>query len=323
LLAAPNLERAGLRLARRLVLDELFDLSLYRSLRDVAPPDLRRVLEQLIPIETRHFRFWQDFFGLRVDGLDVARRIKLRLLVVACRLFGAPAIHLVLEAVEVYGVRKYLDVWDRFGDGPLGPALRSVLDDEFRHEDAVVMGEEQRRIDPERIRNIFLGLNDGLVEILGSVSGFFGAFGNTRAVLAASATVAVAGAFSMAAGAWVATSSEAEVDRSERRRRRFLGESVHDDGPSESPVAAALVVGASYLAGAVVPVLPVGLGARTILLPAVTAGFLIVAVSALLAFLSGMAMRRRIAMNLVIIAIAVGFTYAIGLATKSLWGVSV
>jgi hypothetical protein len=69
MVAAANLERAGPRLARRLVLDELFDLSLYRSLRGVAPPDLRRVLEQLIPIETRHFRFWQDFFGLRVENL--------------------------------------------------------------------------------------------------------------------------------------------------------------------------------------------------------------------------------------------------------------
>jgi hypothetical protein len=111
---------------------------------------------------------------------------------VACRLFGAPAIHLVLEAVEVYGVRKYLDVWDRFGDGPLGPALRSVLDDEFRHGGCRGDG---RRGAPHRSRahrNIFLGLNDGLVEILGSVSGFFGAFGNTGAVLAASATVAVA-----------------------------------------------------------------------------------------------------------------------------------
>lgn len=48
-------------------------------------------------------------------------------------------------------------------DGPLGLALRSVLDDEFRHEDVVVMGNEERRIDPERIRNIFLGLDDGLV----------------------------------------------------------------------------------------------------------------------------------------------------------------
>lgn len=321
--AAANSKRTDSRLARRLVLDELFDLTLYQSLHTFARPDLRRVLEQLIPIETRHFRFWQNFFDLHIERLDVARRVKLRLLVATCRLFGSPAIHLVLEAVEVYGVRKYLDVWDRFGDGPLGPALRSVLDEEFRHEDEVVMGDEERRIDPERIRNIFLGLNDGLVEILGSVSGFFGAFGNTRAVLVASATVAVAGAFSMAAGAWVATSSEAEVERSERRRRRFLGESANDGGPSGSPLGAALVVGVSYLAGAVVPVLPVALGAQTVLLPAVAAGCLIVAVSALLAFLSGMAVRRRIGMNLVIIAAAVGFTYAIGLATRVVWHISV
>ena len=35
----------------------------------------------------------------------------------------------------------------------------------------------ERKINAEKIRNIFLGLNDGLVEILGAVSGFFGAFG--------------------------------------------------------------------------------------------------------------------------------------------------
>jgi vacuolar iron transporter family protein len=311
------------RLARRLVVDELFDLSLYERLRDVAPPDLRGVLEQLIPIEAKHFRFWQQFFDVHVARLDAARRIKLGFLVAVCRVFGAPAIHLVLEAIEVYGVRKYLDVWDRYGDGPLGPAVRSVLDDEFRHEDAVVMGDAERRIHPERVRNVFLGLNDGLVEILGAVSGFFGAFGNTRAVLAASVTVAVAGAFSMAAGAWVATSSAAEVERTERRRRRFLGESNGDPGATESPLSAAAVVGASYFAGAVVPVLPVGLGASSVLLPAITAGLLIIVVSALLAFLTGMAVRRRIAMNLVIIAAAVGVTYAIGLATKAVWGITV
>ena len=42
------------RLGRRLVLDELFDLSLYRALHRVAPADQRAILEQLIPIETRH-----------------------------------------------------------------------------------------------------------------------------------------------------------------------------------------------------------------------------------------------------------------------------
>jgi hypothetical protein len=34
----PGTTAADAQLARRLILDELFDLSLYRSLRDVAPP---------------------------------------------------------------------------------------------------------------------------------------------------------------------------------------------------------------------------------------------------------------------------------------------
>ena len=311
------------KLAKQLVLDELFDLSLYQSLREVASGDLRSILDQLIPIEARHLAFWQDFFDLHVEHLDLARRLKLRLIVFACRLFGAPAVHLVLEAIEVYGVRKYLRVWTTYRDGPLGAAVRSILEDEFKHEDAVVMGGAERRLNPERVRNIFLGLNDGLVEILGAVSGFFAAFGNSTAVLVAGVTVAVAGALSMAAGAWVATSSEAEVRATETGRRRFLGESVPPDEAGETPMASALVVGASYFAGALVPVLPLLAGARTALPSLVAAGSLIVVVSVILAFLSGMEMKRRVVTNLVIIAAAVGITFAIGLVTKLIWGVSV
>jgi hypothetical protein len=72
----------------------------------------------------------------------------------------------------------------------------------------------------------FLGLNDGLVEILGAVGGFFVAFGSSMAVLAAGFTVAVAGAMSMAAGAYIGAGSEAEVRATEDERRRFLGETV-------------------------------------------------------------------------------------------------
>jgi len=76
------------------------------------------------------------------------------------------------------------------GSSPLGAAVRSILEDEFTHEDAVVLGGAERRLNPERVRNIFLGPNDGLVEILGAVSGFFAAFGNSAAVLVAGVTVA-------------------------------------------------------------------------------------------------------------------------------------
>ena len=311
------------KLARRLVLDELFDLSLYTALRDVAPGDLKKTLDALIPIETGHVKFWQGFFGLDLATLDVGRRLKLALLVGACRLLGAPAIHLVLEAIEVHGVRKYLTVWRRYADGPLGGAVREVLEDEFKHEDAVVTGEGARRINPQRIRDLFLGLNDGLVEILGAVSGFFGAFGDAATVLIAGSTVAVAGALSMAAGAYVAVSSQREVELVETARRRFLGEPAPSDDAVESPLRSAVVVGASYFAGALVPVLPVLFGAATVLPSILTGGAMIVLVSMVLAFLSGMDVRRRILTNLVIITGAVVVTYAIGLLTKALWGVAV
>ena len=313
---------ADAKLARRLVLDELFDLSLYRALRDVAPGDLRRVLDELIPVETRHHAFWQSFFGLELGRLDLGRRLKLALILAVCRLFGAPAIHLILESIEVHGVRKYLAIWHRYGAGPLGGAVREVLRDEFEHEDAVVTGDAERRINPERIRGIFLGLNDGLVEILGAVSGFFAAFGASVTVLVAGLTVAVAGALSMAAGAYAGASSASEVRATEEGRRRFLGERPAEDA-GESPLTAAMVVGVSYFAGALVPVLPVLAGARTALPSLLTAGTVIVVVSALLAFLSGMDVRRRVVMNVLITALAVLATYAIGLAAKALFGVTV
>src|SRR5262245_60690297 len=263
-----------------------------------------------------------DGFELRVDRLDLPRRMKLGLIVLTCRLVGAPAIHLVLEAIEVYGVRKYLRVWQIYATTPLGPAVREVLEDEFEHEDAVVTGDAELRINPERVRNIFLGLNDGLVEILGAVSGFFAAFGSAAAVLTAAFTVAVAGALSMAAGAWVAVSSEAEVKATEAGKRRFLEPSAETEPRGESPFASAVVVGASYFAGALVPVLPVLVGAQTLLAPLIAGGSLIVLVSMILAFLSGMDVKRRVATNLVIMAAAVGITFAVGLLTKRLWGVS-
>jgi VIT1/CCC1 family predicted Fe2+/Mn2+ transporter len=311
------------RLARQLVLDEIFDLSLYSSLRGVAQGKLKDMLDQLIHVETRHVAFWQEFFGLeKLKELDLARRLKLAALIATCRVFGTSAIHIVLEAIEVHGVRKYLRVWERYKDGPLGAAVRGVLEDEFEHEDMVVTGDAEPRISPERVRDVFLGLNDGLVEILGAVSGFFAAFGSSIAVLAGGFTVAVAGAFSMAAGAYIATGSEAEVRATDDEKRRFLGETVASEAP-ENPLGSALVVGLGYLAGALVPLLPVLFGATSILPTVITAGTTIVVVSAIVAFISGMDLGHRILLNLVITGLAVAVTYAIGLLARAVWGISV
>jgi len=113
------------------------------------------------------------------------------------------------------------------------------------------------------------------------------------------------------------------VRATEIGRRRFVGETVPAEDVGDSPLGSALVIGASYFAGSLVPVLPMLFGATTALPSLLVAGSLIVLVSMVLAFLSGMEVRRRVATNLVIIAAAVGITFAIGFVTKLVWGVSV
>jgi len=309
-------------LAHTLVLDELFDLSLYRALRQVTETDVHGTLDELIRVETGHLAFWQKFFNLQLNELDPGRRIKLSIMMFVCRLFGSTAVHLVLEAIEVHGVRKYLAIWQEYQNQPLGEALRGILMDEFKHEDVLVTALTERKINAEKIRNIFLGLNDGLVEILGAVSGFFAAFGSATMVLIAASTTAVAGALSMAAGAFLALSSEKEVKSTEIAKSVFLGEESQISPMEESPLGSALVVGVAYITGALVPVLPVLIGAKDAMFSVLTAGLMVVVVSTILSFLSGMDIKRRIALNLVIITVAVSVSYGIGLLAKHFWGIS-
>jgi VIT1/CCC1 family predicted Fe2+/Mn2+ transporter len=303
-------------------LDEIFDLSLYVELQGLAKGDLRQMLIDLSAIEKKHVAFWQKLFDLPISQLDLGRRIKLRALVWCCRLFGNTAIHMVLEAIEIYGVRKYLSLWERHKAEPLGAAIREVLRDEFEHEDRVVSATSARWISPGKVRSMVLGFNDGLVEILGAVSGFFAAFQEASLILAASFSVAVAGAFSMAAGAYVAASSAQEMEDTERGRRDFLG------GPSlsqisERPTGSAILVGASYIAGSLIPVLPVVLGVRSIWPSLAAGGAVVIFISLALAFLSGMSVVQRLRTNLLIMGAAVGVTYAIGLVARKAFGIDV
>ncbi len=309
-------------LAEELILEEIFDLTLYERFREIAGSNLRAVLDDLIVVEKRHAAFWQEFFGIKIGKLNFGRRIKLSIIFSICRVFGEKAIHLVLEAVEVHGIGNYLRIWEQCGDTPLKKALRDVLDDEFQHEDTIVSRFAERAINPEKVRSIFLGFNDGLVEMVGAVSGFFAAFGRSiEMIVVASLTVAVAGSLSMAAGAYVASSSEEEIKGIQRAKAKYLGDTSSLD-TSSKPLSLSIVVGVSYFLGAILPILPVMLGAENIFVSLVTAVLVIIMVSLVLSFLSGMDVKKRILTNLVILVLAVGVTYLIGNVVKNVWGIT-
>ncbi len=311
-------------LGKQLVLDELFDLTLYKRLSRTASEDMKPMFDELIPTESKHFAFWQNFFEIKIEELDFRRRLKLGILILVTRLSGKFGVHLVLEAIEVYGVRKYVNVWNKYKGTKMGDAVHRVLEDEFKHEDEIVSSSIEKRIHPERVRDVFLGLNDGLVEILGAVSGFFAALSNTSAVIAASFAVAVAGAISMAAGAFGAVNSEKEVETIESAKKEFVsGERSQVGSNASSASESALVVGVSYFFGALVPMVPIILGAQSIFLPLAVAAVVMIFISVVIAFLSGMKTSRRIMTNLVILVIAVGITYTVGILVRTMFGVNI
>lgn len=304
---------------KSLLLDELFDLALYREFAKIAEGDTKKILQELIPIEEKHFAFWQEILGEKKCVLSWNRRIWLWFLKTLGCFGGDFVLQLILEATEVYGIKKHLTLWKIYKGTPFGEKIHEILEDEFRHEDAVVSKLAGKSIKPERIRNIFLGLNDGLVEITGAVSGFFAAFQDPETVLIAGVTVAFAGSLSMGAGVYVAVSSEEEVRGIEREKKRFLRGEESVDG--QNSFLSGILVGASYFLGALVPVLPLVLGAGNIWFSVGAALCTSLLVSFVLALLSGMNIRRRIAINISLVLLAMGVTYLVGTFAQSQWGI--
>lgn len=308
-------------LQQRLLQGELADLHLYQALRVKATGDLANTLDKFIFTEKQHVAFWRDLFHLTATTPNWQGRFRNLILKSIITVSGDRIAFLLLEAVEVHGIRDYLSLWKHVRDPKIREGLHSILKDEFLHEDEAITGTKGRSINPDIIRNMFLGFNDGSVEILGAVSGLVAALRNPNLVFVAGLTVSVAGALSMAAGAFVSTHSEAEVRRNEQEKRAFLGEKIDTAEHHTTPLTAAILVGIAYLIGASVPIAPFFFGARSAAWSIFLSGILILLVSSALAFLSGMKIRRRVGMNIGVIICAVTISYIVGRAAELLFGI--
>jgi len=78
-----------------------------------------------------------------------------------------------------------------------------------------IYGEKARIGKLSQIRELVLGAQDGLLVPLGVVSSVAGAFNNNNIVIVAGISEALAGAFSMATGAYLASQAERQVHKAE------------------------------------------------------------------------------------------------------------
>lgn len=169
-------------------------------------------------------------------------------------------------------------------------------------EEKAVKLEKERVGRTSQIREIVFGAQDGLLVPLGVISSVAGAFADDHIVIIAGISEALAGAFSMATGAYLSSQAEEQVFQGEiRRELKEIGRFPHKEqeelvslyeqdelsradaeaivdrlsksqkafaiamiqkelgiepNPAGSPHKDALLVGASYLLNAVIPLLP-------------------------------------------------------------------
>jgi undecaprenyl-diphosphatase len=163
---------------KQLIQGELADLALYQSLRTRAKGEFAQTLDELVKTETRHAAFWKSAFKMEeIDTPGFAGSARNAFIRLNVTLFGEAAGYLFLEAVESHGIKHYLQLWKKMEGDPARDGLRQILTEELEHEDMIATGGE-RTVDPDLIRNAFLGFNDGSVEILGAVSGLAAALGS-------------------------------------------------------------------------------------------------------------------------------------------------
>ena len=107
------------------------------------------------------------------------------------------------------------------------------MPEELEHNPEHIFWEKARIEKLSLIREIVFGAQDGLLVPLGVVSSVAGAFANNHIVIVAGIAEALAGAFSMGTGAYLASQAEKQVHESEIEKERAAIEKYPEDEKQE------------------------------------------------------------------------------------------
>ncbi|WP_010477704.1 VIT1/CCC1 transporter family protein [Thermococcus zilligii] len=216
-----------IELAMRFYGDEYSDSVLYAKLsKTEKDKGIKEEFLRLSQIESEHAKFWHGFLkarGVEVKKSGVSRIHELSVRVLR-KLLGPGAVASLLELGERSAVQKYFRYLTEYSDRLSSDEvekLKEVILDELEHEQ--FFRENKKRFHAENIRDIILGMNDGLVEILGAVTGLSAVYTTAPKLVGISGViVGVAGSLSMGIGAFISVRSQRQVNEALRERMKVL-----------------------------------------------------------------------------------------------------
>jgi len=312
-------------------IDEMKDSTLYKSLAEIeSDENVREELLKLSSMEKEHADFWKDFLERRgIKVKEFKPNFTIGLYKLLRKIFGLAFTSKVMEMGEAKTIREYY-MFHRRTDlsEEEKEKLKQIIEDELLHEDTFHKMSSSEKI--EHIRDVFLGMNDGLVEILATVAGLTGAYsGNPYIVGVIGSIVGISGMLSMAIGTYISVKNQRQVKEQKIFENKVLHEVLKQktgiEETLEDPLKAAYYTGFFYLLGTILIVFPFFLGLNSTYALLTSSGAAIIAWTIsgfIVALTSGLSATRKILEMLITGLGAATITYTIGSLISSLLGIS-
>ncbi len=323
-------------LAKEFYQNEIRDHKLYSALaKRVKDEDLREDLMRIANMEKGHARFWREFLHRRGEKTEDLEDVSpSRLILLVGRIINPLILISLLEMGEASAYTQYYRFLKEKGadlSEEEVERLKSIILDELSHEST--FRERVEDLGLSNVRDMVLGMNDGLVELLGVVAGLSAVYRHEPHIVGASAVVVgMAGAISMGVGAFISVRSQRQVNEALRERQSIVAEvsgkseNVNLPEDSENEFRSALFTGLSYLLGVVFPVSPyffMGDSLKALSVSLVLAFLVLSFVASFVALVSGISLRKKILEMVMSAGMAAGASFLIGKAVKLIFGLEV
>ena len=177
--------------------NEITEYHIYRRLAErQKDPNNAEVLSRIANDEHHHYETWKEYTETDVQP----NKWKIFKFYWIARLFGITFGIKLMEKGEARAQLNYDEI------GKEIPAAKIISKEENDHETQLIGLLEEDTL--KYIGSIVLGLNDALVEILGTLAGLTFALQNTQLVALAGIITGLAGALSMSSSEYLSTKSE-------------------------------------------------------------------------------------------------------------------
>lgn len=203
---------------------EINDYFLYNKLSNYQKNAyLKQRLFEIAQIEKNHAFFWKSLAQKHNINLsDKINNLKINAILILQKAFSPAILVSFLETSELNTIKSYYKFLNQTKLNETEKnILKRIILDEIEHEN--LFEKQSKKFGVNNVRDFILGMNDGIVEILGTVAGLSAVYFSKPFLIGISGSiVGIAGALSMGIGAFISVRSQRQIAQSKNEKNEML-----------------------------------------------------------------------------------------------------